>query len=684
MRTAYREITGIKFGNNRALVLCLLILAYCVTTPAADSGTTPPSNNESENIPDVLVPILLRSSYAEDAVAAALKYLRQTGSDPNSLKQSDIEAMEEKNTRQSRLTQIYGILKYDLNNDGVIGKDEISAYLTETQGASRSSYQLKNELRKFDEYDTDKNGKVDFREMRTLAASSSANIDRQLDTYRELLALDPNHDKVLTRDELLPIINKAIAAVDANNDSILSPEEKKTLQAARVPAPVRTGPCAPAHPDIFDNTKDYTAYRAGGESPTGGGSAQLKAIELDGGVKAYTLVSNSKPLVSAYVNNAVPGQQKYEMHVVSSYRGDRKISVLPGKKPLVLVLASYESSIWTFDIHKGARVHEVILLGYKEQRVKGLPDGIKVTRMPRECAGTFTYEWKPGNRFEGKANKKFAGFIKYIQQFTGLIESSFQGASLLPPGVEVPLNTEDYQRYEISFRDPSVKVSRKESLENYRKFQKTLPREVKDTFSILVRMMEKGRFPVHLPNDPSGIPIPAGARYFEELAFPDYQVYRTSADSPSVECNNRGNGILIGDNGINNLTCGWGNQIYWGGDGVDHIDDSWGNDIINGGGGDDMIDAGWGRDIIVFEKHWGTDIVDKTCTSAQSPDPQRMYGPKEDKDWSYPFINFVVFGPGIYRRDMEMKGNVLKNKKTGDQVTFEGGQCFNIVYYEDK
>lgn len=53
-----------------------------------------------------------------------------------------------------------------------------------------------------------------------------------------------------------------------------------------------------------------------------------------------------------------------------------------------------------------------------------------------------------------------------------------------------------------------------------------------------------------------------------------------------------------------------------------------------------------------------------------------------DYKWKYPFRSFIIFGPGIFPVDIEVSKSALKNKKTGDEITFPSGNCFNLVYAE--
>ena len=52
--------------------------------------------------------------------------------------------------------------------------------------------------------------------------------------------------------------------------------------------------------------------------------------------------------------------------------------------------------------------------------------------------------------------------------------------------------------------------------------------------------------------------------------------------------------------------------------------------------------------------------------------------------WPFEFTNLIIFGKGIKSDDMEWIGDrVLKNKETGDEITFKSKRCFDFVYSDD-
>ncbi len=614
-----------------ALSLFFSELAFCEDLSESLEGF------DSSKYPEQLLAQFKRSDNLEQITASSLRVIRTTGRDPVYIDASDIDELKRKAILHERKIQVASLLDYDSNNDGVIDSSEMTLALKN----NRTSVLIKS-------IDINNDGTIDFAEMRTVTKANKVKIDARFSDLEKLLLLDPNDDGKITVEEYSTVINKLFLMVDLDKDHVLNPGEKYFLDRKSKALKHARQKCSLPFMDVHDNRKEYSAFK-------------------------------SKRL-TAYINTGVPNNQEYELHVVGSYEGPGRIRIKPSNKPLILVLASHKASIWLLEVLPGAMIKEIILQGNKDQKIKGVPDGVELTRRPANCAG-YASSWFPADRFDGKTSASFSGFISNIQKFTGLIETTFQGAYRLEEKLDIPLNEQQYKRHVIAFEDPSTKSSHAESLQKYKNFHNSIPGKLKPTLLLLIGLMETGKFPVQFPNaEPGG--KRESAKYFEEFNY-DISALKASKTHPDIECKNRDIAMLIGDDTSNILSCGRGNQIIWGGGDTDHINDAWGNDIINGGEGDDVLDAGWGRDIIVFEKDWGADIVSKTCHDSKIYDASRLYGFERNTDWSYPYINFIVFGPGVFQEDMIWDGNIYMNTVTGDQITFKD-KCFNYVFYEDK
>lgn len=381
---------------------------------------------------------------------------------------------------------------------------------------------------------------------------------------------------------------------------------------------------------------------------------------------------------SLYANTSVSPDQSAELHVVGSNEGSGRVTVRRSDKPIELLLSAYDAGEWVITLEPGAKLQRVILQGYKLQRVTGLPDRVEIVARGR-CKSA--YSWEPENPFVGKRNARFDKFIRSVQEFTGLVESSFQGSYGVGKSFVVPPKFDSVTASPLKFTDPSVKETRDKTLARYRAYRDGLDKGPAETMSVLIEAMARQRLPVHFASDahPSKV-REGGARFFEALTLP--RITAPVVGSPHT-CSDRNPEIVKGYNGNDTINCAHGDQIYATGAGRDVINDSWGDDIIDAGAGNDIIDAGWGRDIIVFRKNWGQDVVSKTCHHAVVPDPTKMFGGDRNADWRWKYMNFIVFGPDIHPKDMMWTSkNVLEHVPSGATVTLND-KCFNIAFVEE-
>jgi beta-lactamase regulating signal transducer with metallopeptidase domain/predicted esterase len=128
-----------------------------------------------------------------------------------------------------------------------------------------------------------------------------------------------------------------------------------------------------------------------------------------------------------------------DLHVVGCYGAgpsfDRmrvEVTVCATEKPIVLALTAYHSVIWSIKLAEAAKVEAVVVAGYFEQRVEGLPDSLPVVwrtyfpidrESPRgKGAGVNKYFWA----YEQKS-REYANAMFELHEMTGLRPRSFQG-----------------------------------------------------------------------------------------------------------------------------------------------------------------------------------------------------------------------------------------------------------------
>ncbi len=125
------------------------------------------------------------------------------------------------------------------------------------------------------------------------------------------------------------------------------------------------------------------------------------------------------------------------MHVIGVYEAiDRPgnvtkrvyVNVRPTSKSVVLVLTSYTAVDWHVSLAQGARIKKVIMAGYFEQEIRGLPAGTPVeTRLYFPNDGSRRKEgWFYGHQWN---TLEWREMVRRLNEMTGLAVTSFQGAN---------------------------------------------------------------------------------------------------------------------------------------------------------------------------------------------------------------------------------------------------------------
>jgi Ca2+-binding EF-hand superfamily protein len=143
---------------------------------------------------------------------------------------------------RGRAQQIARFLEKDLDNDGIVTRDELKEFfgsqaarpLSAASGVNVNPTReqvdsiLEQLLVKELEADENGDGNIDFAEMRQYAAEKSAGNRRmQLNLYDPtvLRVLDTSGDKSISEAELVAGTRQAFEAADANKDGLISREE---------------------------------------------------------------------------------------------------------------------------------------------------------------------------------------------------------------------------------------------------------------------------------------------------------------------------------------------------------------------------------------------------------------------------------------------------------------------------
>lgn len=379
--------------------------------------------------------------------------------------------------------------------------------------------------------------------------------------------------------------------------------------------------------------------------------------------------------VSGY-RAAGPVDGDVEMHIAASYNGSGRVSVKASDKPIVLVLASYESSRWQVVLEDGATVQRVLLTGYEPgQRVTGLGDDVPIEVVKSTSSGEQWQRRTPSGRTT-YLPMDFLRAIAEIRCNSGLVETSYQAKHDLGSSFVVPPNESAagpvIEHAEIPRVDPPYDP--KAQLLSYEQTLADAPEELRGSMRLLVDLMRDGKFPVFFPTSETG-EDPSPVAELQPMFFP--RVGDVTVLSGGTECEGRRAQAIIGTDGPDTVECSWGDQWYALGAGGDVVSDSWNDDVMVSGAGDDIFDAGWGNDVMIFHAGWGDDVVDKTChdSTMRKSDAERL-------GWAFRLKSFIVFGDGIEPAKFVWKDpSTLYYEPTDDYVTL-AADCFNLVFAE--
>jgi hypothetical protein len=296
---------------------------------------------------------LRQNQTIERYLADLLQPIRSFGSQAGSLTQADVDLQRAKDRAEMRANMVAQVLRSDLNGDGIVTRAEALASARPGEGSPRTVDSL------FDRFDLNGDGSISLAEITEVAAVTTGN-GYQTPRLEALLALDPNHDGRLTAEELTALGRRAFAEIDTDGDGIISPAEYAAYEPKRR-----------VHQEA---DRREQAERVG---PT----CRMPPAPAGTGIFAVGLYEGQ-----ALSNVAVGGTKQETNYAV--------IHIEPGKAPLYVVLASYESMVWKFDgdVRRVAQVAATSVI-----RVGGNPAigvvGIKADRVSflrGDCLRYFT------------------------------------------------------------------------------------------------------------------------------------------------------------------------------------------------------------------------------------------------------------------------------------------------------
>ena len=281
-----------------------------------------------------------------------------------------------------------------------------------------------------------------------------------------------------------------------------------------------------------------------------------------------------------------------------------------------------------------------------------------------------------------------------VYVFFGMV--SFEPDPVRPMAIQEEPEINIAEQSEIQAYDPQTQAALQTAIENlkvtiesYNNEWARLPDQTYSLSQIVLPLVKQNRLPALYPNlsvttSPFHllVPINLRAESFMEMAEPlagtDFNSYNC-ASARTIPS------IFIGDSARNIIACNISSigdqyRLFTTGPGDDVIETAGSPAIIDAGSGNDRIAAGPQQTILVFQDGFGRDTVAMDCSRA--PSSLKPFDPNWPIPWRNNFTHFVVFGPLVPRDDIEVIGNVIRHKRTDDQIEFNN-MCFNVVFASD-
>lgn len=330
------------------------------------------------NMPASILKQLQPGIAIEQVIAQALQPIRQLDTAGDGLDAGDIDFREAMNNAEQRASQVGQALRADLDGDGKVGAAEVERIIAqqmaqrEVDPADPAGVKIRRQMtEEYLRYDTDQDGVVSFDEMRQIPPGSGRRA-REFETYRALLALDPDADGRLTVAEMEQLVRAAFAQIDQDGDGEISRAEYRPHQQALQEAAAMASlpPCDLPKPASGD---------------------QFLTLGMSYGAAVSTL--------------AVTGQEDVT-HL-------SRIVVEPGVQPLYLVVSAHVATVWRVE---GAveRISSLVVIPREQAEagpsefwagaaVTGLPKEKVTFTTPRACGGNLTKRQSKEGRLTERA-----------------------------------------------------------------------------------------------------------------------------------------------------------------------------------------------------------------------------------------------------------------------------------------
>lgn len=204
-------------------------VVYDSTQRAAEALA--PAGPDYQKIPIVFTGYFQTQSSIEDALLRATAEFRRLTKDGQSLTIEDVKQKEDENVQQERIRQLTSLIRYDLNFDTKVTREEIEQALNSQNGGRTSinTQYISEQSERLMSHDTDGDGVLSYAEMSTLRSEGPRRNHRSSQQIGQYMSMDTNKDGIVTVDELQKSLRDSFAIVDLDGNSVISSEEYKAF-----------------------------------------------------------------------------------------------------------------------------------------------------------------------------------------------------------------------------------------------------------------------------------------------------------------------------------------------------------------------------------------------------------------------------------------------------------------------
>jgi hypothetical protein len=163
-------------------------------------------------------------------------------------------------------------------------------------------------------------------------------------------------------------------------------------------------------------------------------SNQIEKLQALGDTNRATEMKSRLEKILENKDGRYPVDGKPQLHAIGIYGGDSRVKITYTGAPLIVALCAYEPALWTIEADPGVQLKKVILGGYHQQRVQGLPDGVSIEGQLNEARNE-TYSYHAFTPLEAHR------VAKRLLEIAGMKPTTFQttyGSYRTPKGPRTP------------------------------------------------------------------------------------------------------------------------------------------------------------------------------------------------------------------------------------------------------